>query len=220
MATEKTENEKILAEAQELYNGGKWSGAVALLDAGEFTKAEERAESFRLYGWCFYYLGIKGSAEEKEEMLRKSWNMFKLVLAVTSDAKKNLSALNGLPLSLWILGKQEAAWQVSDRAIEEFPDEPSVWNTRAILCRWAKDFAKSIEVCEKVYKTALAQKDYRTAGRGKHNRADALKELGRIEEARKDYLEAAYLYEQDAIITGRNAEVHLEGVKKKLLALS
>lgn len=213
--------EKVLEEAQKLYNEGRWQEAVALLNESlpDLTKTEDIAEVLRLKGWCFYYIGIKGPEEEKMEALRLSRNMFDVASRKTSDAKKKLSIFNGLPLSLWILGEQEETWQVSDQAIEEFPDEPSVWNTRSILFRWAKDFKGSVEICEKVCEKALVKDDYRTAGNSKQNKADALKELGRIKEARDEYAAAIGFYKQFEKATGQSAKFHIEGVEKKLLNL-
>lgn len=217
-----TENEMVLAEAQKLYNEGKWHEAVTLLtnNLPGFVETEDRAEARRLKGWCFYYIGIKGPAEEKRDAVNLSRDMFNLALAETSDAKKKISILNGLPLSLWILEEQEEAWRMSDKAIKEFPDEPSVWNTRSILFRWAKDFKGSVEICEKVCEKALVKDDYRTAGNAKQNKADALKELGRIKEARDEYAAAVGFYKQFEKTTGQSAKFHIEGVEKKLAALS
>ncbi|PIR01872.1 MAG: hypothetical protein CO031_00460 [Candidatus Nealsonbacteria bacterium CG_4_9_14_0_2_um_filter_37_38] len=212
---------EVLEKAQKLYNDGKWQEAVTLLNESlsDLTKTEDIAEALRLKGWCFYYIGIKGPEEEKMEALRLSRNMFDVASRETSDAKKKLSIFNGLPLSLWILGDRNEAWRVSDQAVQGFPDEPSVWNTRSILCRWAKNFEESVKVCEKVYETALYRKDYRTAGHGKHNRADALKELGRTEEAKNDYAAAIGLYKDFEKETVQSAKFHIEGVEKKLLNL-
>lgn len=217
-----SENEKILAEAQKLYNEGKWREAFTLLQGyqTDFLEAEDIAESCRLAGWSLYYMATKGPVEEKRNLIELSSTMFSLALSRTSDTKKKTSILNGLPLSLWILEEREEAWGVSDQAMEEFPDESSVLNTRSILCRWAKKFEESVKICERVYETALAENDYRTAGHGKHNRADALKELGRTEEAKNDYAVAVGLYEQFEVATGQSAQFHIEGVKKKLLILN
>jgi len=212
---------KFLEEAQKLYDEGKWSEAVSLI--GEkmvnLTNREETAEAVRIRGWCFYYMGIKGPEEKKQEMLNFSRNAFEFVLKESSDGKRRLSAFNGLPLPLWILGEKEKAWEVSDRAVREFPAEPSVWNTRSILCRWAKDFKQAIEICEKVYVTALWKNDYRTAGHGKQNRGDALKELGRTEEARLDYVAAIGLYKDFEKGSGQSATPHIEGATKKLTGI-
>jgi len=212
---------KFLEEAQKLYNEGKWFEAVSLI--GEkmvnLTNKEETAEVVRIRGWCFYYMGIKGQEEKKQEMLNFSRNAFEFVLKESSDGKRRLSAFNGLPLPLWILEERERAWEVSDRAVREFPDEPSVWNTRGILCRWAKDFKQAIEICEKVYITALARKDYRTAGHGKQNRGDALKELGRFLEAKTDYAAAIGLYKNFEEESGQSATPHIEGATKKLTGI-
>ena len=172
-----TENEKVLAEAQKLYNEGKWPESNLLIDGLTIAEDEEMAEARRLRGWNYYYIGTKG-LDDKQASLGRSKAAFQYALSITSDKKKKISIMNGLPLTFWVLGEQEWAWHLSDRAIEEFPDEPSVWNTRSILFRWAKDFKGSVEVCEQVYEKAMLKDDYRTAGNAKQNKADALKELG------------------------------------------
>ena len=118
---------KILAEAQKLYNEGKWRDSNSLIDLNESSLAtdEEIAEACRLRGWNWYYIGIKG-LDDKQTSLGRSKREFGQAFHRTSDAKKKLSILNGLPLSLWVLEAREEAWKVSDQAIEEFPDEPSV----------------------------------------------------------------------------------------------
>ncbi|MDP3995932.1 MAG: hypothetical protein Q8P74_01660 [bacterium] len=213
--------ENFLEKAQKLYDEGRWAEAVNLTDKNmvNLTSKEETAEAARIRGWCFYYMGIKGLEAEKQEMLNFSRNAFEFVLNGSSDEKRRLSAFNGLPLSLWILGEKEKAWETSDRALEEFLEEPSAWNTRSILCRWAKDFEQSIEVCERVYVTALAVNDLRTAGHGKQNRGDALKEMGRIEEAKLDYAAAIGLYKNFEKESGQNATPHIEAAAKKLTGI-
>jgi len=212
---------EVLEKAQKLYNDGKWQESDELIDEilpGLKIK-EEIAEAFRLKGWNRYYLGIKGPAEQKEKNLQMSEGAYQEAIAKTTDKKKRISIFNGLPLTIWILGKQEEAWQVSDQAIEEFPDEPSVWNTRSILFRWAKDFKGSVEICEKVCEKALVKDDYRTAGNSKQNKADALKELGRIKEARDEYAAAIGFYKKFEKATRQSAKFHIEGVEKKLANL-
>ena len=212
---------KVLEDAQKLYNEGKWQEAVTLLNESleslpGLAETEDVAEALRLKGWCFYYMGIKGPEEEKMEVLRLSRNMFDVASRKSSDAKKIISIFNGLSLPLWILGEREKAWEVSDQAVKEFPDEPSIWNTRSILCRWAKNFEQAVNICEKVYITALARRDYRTAGHGKQNRADALRELGRVEEAKINYAAAIGLYKDFEKESGQSAAPHIEGATKKL----
>ena len=212
---------KFLEEARELYDEGKWSEAVNLIGKNmvNLSGKEETAEAARIRGWCFYYMGIKGPEGKKEEMLNFSRSSFEFVLGKSSDEKRRLSAFNGLPLPLWISGERERSWEVSDRAVREFPEEPSAWNTRSILCRWAKDFEQAIEICEKVYVTALWRKEYRTAGHGKQNRGDALKEMGRIEEAKLDYAAAIGFYKDFEKESGQNATPHIEAAMKKLTGI-
>lgn len=215
------EAKEVLEKAQQLYNGGKWEGAIDTIEKNSkiFTNDTEVAEAGRLLGWSYYYLGIKGTEEGKRANLLLAEGAFKAALGKIKEGGTKISVMNGLPLVIWILGRKGEAWQLSDSATKEFPDEPSVWNTRSIFCRWAKKFEESTMVCEKVYETALAKEDYRTAGHGKHNKADALKELGRIDEARQEYNKALELYKKFEEITGQSAQFHIEGVKKKLSTL-
>ena len=212
---------EILEVAQKLYNEGKWKEAVIIIDDAlpDLKEPENIAEAFRLKGWSRYYIGTKG-LDDKQTSLQMSVKDFLTALDRTSESKVRISVLNGLPLSLWVLGEKDKAWQTSDHAIKEFPDEPSVWNTRAILCRWAKDFEQSVEVCEKVYVTALNSVDYRTAGHGKHNKADALKELNRIKEAEDEYAAAVGLYRKFEKTTGQSAKFHIDAVEKKMLEIA
>ncbi|MBZ9571822.1 tetratricopeptide repeat protein [Patescibacteria group bacterium] len=214
------EAKEVLKKAQQLYNKGEWQEAIDAIDENLATLVTDSdiTEANRIKGWSYYYLGIKGPKDKKTENLEEAENTFKAVLEKAED-KTRISAMNGLPLALWILGKKEEAWQVSDKATEEFPDIPSIWNTRSILCRWAQDYEKAVEVCEKVYETAIEKEDYRTAGHGKHNKADALVKLGRAEEARHEYKEAIELYKKYEKATGQSAKFHIEGVQKKLANL-
>lgn len=215
--------QEFLKEAQKLYNEGKWKESNQLINdnfhkLADYT-TEDVAEAWRLYGWNWYYIGIKGPAEEKRGNLLMSQAAFLLALTKGPDRKQKVSITNGLPLAFWILDYHTEAWQVSDQAVAELPDEPSVWNTRSILFRWAKNFEEAAKVSEKVYETALAKGDYRTAANGKHNKADALKEMGKIEEAKKEYAAAIELYKKFEETTGQSAKFHIEGVEKKLSTL-
>jgi len=215
------ERKGILDRARQLYNEGKWQEAIQLIDknASTFVTGEDIAEAGRLKGWSYYYLGIKGPQETKETNLLFAKREFEMALEKAEIDKTKISILNGLPLVIWILGKKEEAWQISNKATEEYPNEPTVWNTRGILCRWAQDYKEAVGVGEKVYETALQKKDYRTAGHGKHNKADALVKLGRVEEARKEYEKAIELYKKHEEVTTESAVVHIEGVRKKIADL-
>lgn len=213
-------NEKILKDAQNLYNQGEWLKAIELLDTLLTTHDEEEgAEANRIKGWSHYYLGIKGDENYKMENLEKAEEYFKLSLAGTKENETKVSVLNGLPLTLWILEKKQEALQLSDKATEEFPDVPSVWNTKSVLSRWGEDFQDSVKVCERVYETALGKEDFRTAGHGKHNRGDALIKLEEIEKAKNDYKKAIEMYKKYEEKTGESAKFHIERIEKKLSAL-
>lgn len=217
--------EEILKEAQRLYNEGKWTEAVRLIvennnHISNSDNSEYMAEGLRISGWSFYYLGIKGSEEEKVKYLFLSTDAFAFALYWTDDDGKKISIANGISLAFWKFERQTYAWWFNNEAIKVFAAEPSVWNTRSILLRWEKRFEESVDVCEKVFETAVAKGDYRTAGHGKQNKADALKELGRIEEAKIEYLKAIELYKRFEQRTKESAKFHVEGVEKKLSKLN
>ena len=213
-------DEKILKNAQNLYNQGEWSKVIELLDTLLTTHDEQEvSEANGMRGWSYYYLGIKGNESYKMENMEKAEEYFKLSLAGAKENETKVSALNGLPLALWILGKKQEAKLESFKATEKFPQEPSIWNTRSILFRWGGDFGTSVDVCEKVYQTAVAKKDFRTAGHGKHNRGNALVSLGKVEEAKKDYKKALKMYKKHEKKTGESASFHLKRVNEKLSSL-
>lgn len=211
------EEKKIIEDAQKLYNQGKWIEAINLLETLTTQNEEEIAVKHRIEAWCYYYIAItiKGEESLKLENLEKSEEYFRLALVGSKKEETIISALNGLVLVLWILGNKEEAWKISDEAIRRFKIEASVWNTRSILARWAKDFKKAIEVCEKVYETAKKVKDYRTAGHGKSNKASVYLELHNKKEALKEYLEAEQMYLKDG-----KSDFHLENVRKKIKELN
>lgn len=220
MKKRKVKKMSIIENAQKLYNKGKWSEAIDLID-NLFSSHDKRkvAETNRIKGWSYYYLGIKGDESCKMENLEKAEEYFKLSLVGTKEDKTKVSVLNGLPLALWILEKKQEALQLSNKATEEFPDVPSVWNTKSILSRWGKDFRNSVEVCEKVYKTALIKEDFRTAGHGKQNRGDALIELGRTTEAKDDYEKALEMYKKHEKKTGESVSFHKTRAREKFSSL-
>jgi tetratricopeptide (TPR) repeat protein len=222
----------ILEEAQRLYNGGKWTEAIQLIDKNflSLKGRENIAEALRVKGWSYYYLAIKGPEAEKQENLVKAEDSFRVAWERTGVEQRLISIANGLPLVLWLRDDKEAAWGVSDYATEEFPGEPSVWNTRAILCRWAKDLDESIRVCRKVYETALAKDNYRTAGHGQQNLGDTYvlmvhstrKPWKRIALAYKAffaYWKARKCYVRFEKKTSEKATVHYKAATKKMLSV-
>ena len=213
----KMNDEKIIEDAQKLYKKGKWAEAIDIIDKLLTThNKQEIVEANRIKGWSYYYLGIKGNENYKMKNLEKAEEYFELSLVGAKEDRTKISILNGLPLVLWILGKKQESLQLSVKATEEFPDIPSVWNTKSILNRWGKDFQNSVEVCEKVYKTSLIKEDFRTAGHGKQNRGDALVKLGKTTEAKEDYEKALEMYKKYEKKTGESASFHLERVREKL----
>jgi len=210
-----SDEEKIIEDALVLYDKGEWQKAIFLIDTCLTTHNEQIiAEANRIRAWSYYYLAIKGDEKQKKENLEKSEEHFRLSIIKMENKNGKISILNGLPLVLWILGKKEEAWKISDEAIKRFKTETSIWNTRSILARWEKDFKKAIEVCEKVYETAERVKDYRTAGHGKSNKASTYLELHNKEEALKEYLKAEQMYLKDG-----KSDFHLENVRKKIKEL-
>ena len=210
-------DEKIIEDAQKLYNKGKWSKAIDLIDSLFFSHDEQKvAETNRIKGWSYYYLGIKGDESYKMENMGKAEEYFRLALIKMRKEKGLISILNGLPLVLWILGKKKEAELESFKAAIKFPQEPSIWNTKAILYRWANNWRESVNICEKVYEMAIEKKDFRTAGNGKQNKADALVRLGRTEEGKQEYQKALKIYKKYEKKTGESASFHLERVQEKL----
>jgi len=198
----------ILEEARDLYENKEWQKVIDLLESNIDILSEKwRKEAFRLLGWSYYYKAIKGPAEEKKEQLEKAVkNWYRC-----TGKKVRLSAMNGLPLALYILGDKKKAYFINSNARQDYPDEPSVDNTLLILLRWDGKFNESVEVAERVYEKAMRKGDFRTAGHGKHNQGDALMKLGRTEEALESYREAEKMYSQ-----AESGGFHLEAVKKKI----
>ena len=210
----------LIEQAQKLYNEKKWKTAVEILEPiVEDLEKQEKAEAHRILGWSFYYLGIKGSDNEKTENLKKAKNSFEIVIKEAEEDDTRISALNGLPLVVWILGEKDDAWELSRHAVKKFPEIPSVWNTRGILCRWGEKFKEALKVNEKVYETALKKGDLRTAGHGTQNLGDTLSKLDRSEEAKKAYEKAIRLYKDYQQTSGKSATFHIESVEKKLSGL-
>jgi tetratricopeptide (TPR) repeat protein len=212
---------EILEEAQRLYNNGEWQKAIDTIDENlaELIGDEDVATAGKIKGWSHYYLGIKGPIERKEANLLLAEGAFNIALGKTKERKTKISIMNGLPLVLWNLGRHAEASGRNATAIGRFPDEPSVWNTRSILLRWAQQDDRAVEVCEKVYELAMKKEDFLTAGHGKHNKADSLVKLGKTEEARTEYEKAIELYKKHEGATSKSAKFHVEGVQKKLAAL-
>lgn len=220
----KKEATELLNRAGKLYDEGKWQEAVQLIESRTFGAfsfvGEDLAEAKRIMGWSYYYLAIKeGPEDQKTDNLHKAANAFRDSFNGTRDNKKRISITNGLPLVLWVQGEKNDAMEISEDAIKEFPDIPSIWNTRSILLRWGGGHQESVGVCQKVYETATVKEDFKTAGHGKHNKADALVKLERTDEAKKEYKIAIGLYRLHEETTGESAKFHIDGARGKLRAL-
>ncbi len=214
---------EILKQAQEKYSIGAYAESIRIIKTSKYSFVEKAdiAEAYRILGWSYYYLGIKGPVEKKITNLLRSKASFEYALKIVPvfEKKTEMSIYNGLPLALWILGKKKNALKVSDTAIKVFPEEPSVWNTRSILLRWGKKFKESVPVCSMVSEAAIKKGDYLTAGHGKQNKGDALKELGEKEAAKIEYRVAKNYYQKHEEVSGKSAKPHIESVEKKIAEL-
>lgn len=210
-------NQEDLERAGDLYRQGKYQEAYDLAVPGDKeSDPEGYAEACRTRAWVGYYNAIKGDSQEKNSNANLAAEYARNVLSVSVDGGRRLSAHNVLPLALWVSGWQSEAYEASDNALKEFPDEPSVWNTRGILARWAGDHEQGVIIGDRVTSSASARDDFLVAGHGQQNKGDALRALGRIEEARTSYEEARKHYCQHQRVTGNSAAPHIESVEKKL----
>lgn len=213
----------ILKKSQEDYSGGNYAESAKRIETNKYAFVEKSdiAEAYRLLGWDYYYLGIKGPPAGKISNLLKSTAAFEKALRAVPvlEEKKEMSIYNGLPLPLWILGKRDKAMKISKEATHIFPKEPSVWNTRSILLKWKKDFWEAVSVCSMVSKTAIEKGDYLTAGHGQQNKGDALKEAGDNVAALPEYELAKTYYQKHEETSGKSAKPHIDSVEKKIAVL-
>jgi tetratricopeptide (TPR) repeat protein len=207
---------KKLEEAEKLYRKGEYQKAYDLASPEDTTTLEEFGEACRIRAWALYYLAIKGDDKNKLSNARDAVVYAEDVIIYAEDNKQRLSAYNVLPLALWISGNEREAWMANDEALEEFYDEPSVWNTRSILARWAKDYEQGVIIGDRVTEIAVARGDFLTAGHGEQNKGDSLRVLGQISEACTAYRQALKQYRQHELITGNSATPHIASVEKKL----
>ena len=207
---------KKLEEAEKLYRKGEYQKAYDLASPEDTTTLEEFGEACRIRAWALYYLAIKGDPKNKVSNARDAVAYAEDVIIYAEDNKQRLSAYNVLPLALWISGNEREAWMANDEALEEFYDEPSAWNTRSILARWAKDYEQGVIIGDRVTEIAVARGDFLTAGHGEQNKGDSLRVLGQISEACTAYRQALKQYRQHELITGNSATPHIASVEKKL----
>jgi tetratricopeptide (TPR) repeat protein len=224
----RVKEEEILRQARDLYNKGQYRDAIEVIEKqgdpfGVFSRGAT-IEAFRLLGWAYYYKGIKGPEKEKPAQMRLAEQCFVNALDILDgwktlspdEIEQKISVFNGYPLVLWILGQKKEALEFNAATIKEFPNRSSVWNTRSILFRWAGKHEESVAVCKKVSEIAATEENFRTAGHGKHNKGDALRTLGRIDEAKEVYHEALNFYKIFQKKTGESAKMHIEGCVKNL----
>lgn len=207
---------KKLEEAEKLYRRGEYQKAYDLASPEKTTTLEEFGEACRIRAWALYYLAIKGDDKNKLSNARDAVVYAEDVIAFSEDNRQRLSAYNVLPIALWIVGEEFEAWQASDEALEEFPDEISAWNTRGILSRWAKDYEQGVLIGHTVGEKSKLKGDFLTAGHGYQNEGDALRALGRLSEACVAYRRALKQYCQHELSTGNSATPHIASVEKKL----
>ena len=219
------EIEEKIEEAKALYAKGDYEEAGRLAESLRniyfgTINIEQFAETLRIEAWAYYYLRIKGSPDDKRVNVNYARTCAEQVLFYSKDTKRRLSAHNVLPLTLWILGEESRAWRASDEALEEFYDEPSAWNTRGILARWAKDYEQGVIIGDAVADKAMGKGDFLTAGHGQQNKGDALRALGRLSEACGAYKRALEQYCQHEFSTGGSATPHIASAEKKLAEVS
>lgn len=216
---------KKIEEAKSLYAQGLYEEAGRLAESlrniyfGTIS-TEEFAETLRIEAWAYYYLGIKGDPDDKRVNVNYARTCAEQVLFYSKDTKRRLSAHNVLPLTLWVLDEESRAWRASNEALEEFPDEPSAWNTRGILARWAEDYEQGVDIGNEVAKKAVEKGDFLTTGHGCQNEGDALDALGRKNEAFNAYREAEALYRHYEKISGISATPHISRVVEKQLNIA
>jgi tetratricopeptide (TPR) repeat protein len=213
-------DEKSLANATKLYEKGMYKEALMLLDFLTPHNEQLIAKANKLKGWIFYKLAIKKENQERKlQLLEKAEENFRLAEIKIKNKESKISILSGLPLVLYQQGKKEEAKKVADEVIRLFPNTPSPWNTLGILYKWNREYDKAVDILEKVFETALLEEDMRTAGNAKQNRGDALVNLNRKEEAKKDYNKALSMYKKFEEETGRKASDHIKKVKEKIISL-
>jgi hypothetical protein len=241
-------DKEILDQAQKLYDAGQHAESSRIIKnyLGRIVAAGDAITACRLEGWNHYYMAIKGPTTEKSRNLEISVKAFLEALAqiiekyakdskvtrailgganlsgllLNEDEEELISVLSGLPLAEWLIGYKDKAWKdINDGSVNKFPDEPEISNTKSILLKWEKKFAASVEACETTYKLAIVKGDFRAAANAKHNKADALRELGEKKLACAEYKAASKLYKKAERVAGKSAAFHIRAVRKKLLLL-
>lgn len=217
----------LLEKAESIRTGGDggWNRAIEFLEKEiiPFAQGDEFAQAYKIHGWSLYFRAIKDFGDLEEDKIKvcaEAEESLMIALSATEDSDILISAYNCLPLVLWIQGKQDEAWRISNEVTsEKFSEVSSVWNTLGILCKWSKQHERAVEVFEMVYQTAFAIGDLRTAGHGKQNQGDSLEKLGNKELAKDAYKEAKELYLQFEKKSGQKATIHIDGVTKKIALL-
>ncbi len=214
--------QRELDKARRLYHEGAWKEAISLLNRfphRSFVPRNIVASMDIVEGWSWYYLGIKGASFPRRGRLEQSRRAFERASQNAVDKGNRVSVLNGLPLVLWHLGDRIQSWKYSDQAIDQYQDDPSVWDIRALLLQWDRYPETSAAFFEKAYELAIEEGDYRTAAHTRKNEAGLLRETGRMEEAGRLYQEALELYRKAQEATGESAGFHIDDVEQELANL-
>ena len=125
-------DKEIIISAQKLLKEKRYIEAIKMTNNLKSHNEQMVAATNKIKGWCYYY-AYKEDENKKTENLEKAEEHFRLALIKMKNIKGVISLLNGLPLVLWMQNKKEEAWEVMDKAIKEFPETVSLWNTRRKL---------------------------------------------------------------------------------------
>ncbi|MCE2463359.1 MAG: tetratricopeptide repeat protein [Dehalococcoidia bacterium] len=214
--------QRELDKARRLYHEGAWKEAISLLNRfphRSFVPRNIVASMDIVEGWSWYYLGIKGARFRRRGRVEQSRRAFERASQNAVDKRNKVSVLNGLPLVLWHLGDRIQSWKYSDQATDQYQDEPSVWDIRAILLQLDRYPETSLAFFEKAYELAMEEGDHRTAAHTRKNEAGLLRETGRVEESGRLYQEALELYRKSQESAGESARFHIDDVEQELASL-
>ena len=230
----KEEVDKILDEARELYNLGKWMEAREKLSGlrdEELTK-EQLSKKYRVVGWSLYYIGKK-NIENPKKMGEEAAESFEKVieLGILEDVN---SVLAGLPLVYqYLLGDTQKAIEVAKKRVEEAPDNRTkavALNSLGCMQRDSGLILDALRTFNKAQKIIRKTGDHRTFGHILNNRAVTLMKIVpylRTSACREKFKKeikitfelALAKYGQFEEISGQSAQFHKEGIREKLKEL-